>query len=120
MKSLSTRFNEEVFSPYLDLLKAEYRFHRSFAHARTVWEESLTMKELVNGPYLEKSQMYAPGDALDMLPLLAKTKDTINKRLGGRGLYRHQTDALRLILAYRNAVIATGTSSGKTLCYQIP
>ncbi len=120
MKSLSTRFNEEVFSPYLDLLKAEYRFHPNFSHAKQIWEESLTMKELVNGPYLEKSQIYAPGDTMDALPLLAKAKDTIDKRIGGRGLYKHQTDALRLILSGRNAVIATGTSSGKTLCYQIP
>ncbi len=120
MKSLNTRFNEEVFSPYLDLLKARCRFHKNFAHAKSVWEESLTIKKLINGPYLEKSQMYATGDALDTLPLLESTKRTISKRLEGHGLYKHQTDALRLILNDSNAVIATGTSSGKTLCYQIP
>jgi ATP-dependent helicase YprA (DUF1998 family) len=42
------------------------------------------------------------------------------KRLAGRGLWKHQTEALQLILNGSNAVIATGTSSGKTLCYQIP
>lgn len=120
MDSLTTRFEAEVFSPYLDLLKAEYRFHPQFEHAKRIWEESLTMKELVNGPYLEQSQMYAPGDPLDTLLLHTKTVKMVRERLGGRSLYKHQTDALKLVLGGKNAVIATGTSSGKTLCYQIP
>jgi hypothetical protein len=120
MEALNSRFEKEVFTPYRDLLKAEYRFHPQFAHAKRIWEEKLTMEELVNGPYLEKSQMYKQGEPLDQLPFHEKTKATISNRLGGRGLYKHQTDALKLILSGQNAVIATGTSSGKTLCYQIP
>ena len=54
------------------------------------------------------------------LPLHPKTKDTVRNRLGKRQLWQHQTDALNLILSGHNAIIATGTSSGKTLCYQIP
>ena len=120
MESLNTRFEKEVFNPYRDLLKAEYRIHSQFDHAKRIWEEKLTMEELVNGPYLEKSQMYELGDPLAELSLHEKTKATISKRLNGRGLYQHQTDALKLILNGKNTVIATGTSSGKTLCYQIP
>jgi hypothetical protein len=120
MDSLTARFQKEVFLPYVDLMKAKYRFHRAFRHAKTVWEERLTAKELVNGPYLEKSQVYKEGVALDQLSLHEKTKATIRKRLGDRALWKHQTDALQLVLDGRNAVIATGTSSGKTLCFQIP
>jgi hypothetical protein len=120
MDSLTSRFNKEVFEPYRELLKTEYRFHPTFAHAKQMWEEKLTFKELVNGPYLEKSQIYAAGADIKSLPLHEKTIETIHKRLIGRGLYKHQTDALRLLLNGKNAVIATGTSSGKTLCYQIP
>ncbi len=120
MDSLTARFQKDVFLPYLDLLKSGYRFHPVFAHAKKMWEEKLTADELVNGPYLEKSQIYQDGPALDELPLHEKTKLTIRKRLGNRGLWKHQTDALQLILNGMNAVIATGTSSGKTLCYQIP
>jgi RAD3-like DEAD/DEAH box helicase/helicase-like protein/uncharacterized protein DUF1998 len=120
MDSLTARFHKEVFLPYVDLMKAKYRFHRAFGHAKTVWEERLTAKELVNGPYLEKSQVYKEGVALDQLSLHEKTKATIRKRLGDRALWKHQTDALQLVLDGRNAVIATGTSSGKTLCFQIP
>lgn len=120
MDSLTARFQKEVFLPYLDLLKSGYRFHPTFAHAKRMWEEKLTADDLVNGPYLEKSQIYREGATFDELPLNEKTKATIRKRLGGRGLWKHQTDALQLVLSGKNAVIATGTSSGKTLCYQIP
>jgi hypothetical protein len=120
MKSLSTRFKEEVFSSYVELLKAGYRFHPKFAHTKRIWEESLSMEKLVNGPYLEKSQMYALGNPLNHLQLHEKTNNTIRKRLGVRSLYKHQTDAINLILSGKNAIIATGTSSGKTFCYQIP
>src|SRR3989337_2245866 len=120
MESLTKRFYNEVFTPYLNLLKAEYRFHPIFKHAKQIWEEKLTAEELVNGPYLEKSQIYAPGEPLNTLPLHEKTIETINNRLNRRELWKHQTDALRLLLDGKNVIIATGTSSGKTLCYQIP
>jgi len=120
MDSLTARFHNEVFLPYVDLMKAKYRFHSAFGHARAIWEAKLTAKELVNGPYLEKSQVYKEGAELDKLSLHEKTKATIRKRLGDRALWKHQTDALQLVLGGKNAVIATGTSSGKTLCFQIP
>jgi DEAD/DEAH box helicase domain-containing protein len=37
-----------------------------------------------------------------------------------KGLYRHQLEALDLIENQNNVVIATSTSSGKSLCYQLP
>ena len=56
MKSLGERFETEVFNPYCELLKAEYRFNQKFKHAEKIWSEKLTMNELVNGAFLEKSQ----------------------------------------------------------------
>ncbi len=120
MEPLTTRFQNEVFTPYLGLLKSNYRFHRAFGHARLCWENKLTERELVHGPFLEKSQTYALGEPLEKLSLQPKTTSTINARLCGRGLYEHQSTAIRLILSGENAIVATGTSSGKTLCYQVP
>lgn len=120
MESLTTRFHKEVFLPYLELLKAQYRIHPTFDHARQIWEAKLTAQELVNGPYLEQAQNYQPGAPLESLSLHPGTIETIYERFGERGLWKHQTDALDLILRGENAIIATGTSSGKTLCYQIP
>lgn len=120
MEPLTTRFTNEVFTPYLGLLKSNYRFHRVFGHARQSWEDKLTARELVHGPFLEKSQSYAPGEPIEKLALHARTVQTVAAHLVGRGLYEHQTTAIRLILSGENAIVATGTSSGKTLCYQIP
>ncbi|MGI0086299.1 MAG: hypothetical protein ACREBQ_14565, partial [Nitrososphaerales archaeon] len=97
MRSLSSRFDREVFDPYLGLLKAEYRFHPRFEQAKKLWEQKLTKEELVNGPYLEKSQLYRDGDDVERLPLKEKTRETIRKKLGNRKLWKHQTDALRLV-----------------------
>ncbi len=36
------------------------------------------------------------------------------------GLYRHQAQAINLIRRGRSVVVATGTASGKSLCFQIP
>jgi DEAD/DEAH box helicase domain-containing protein len=44
-------------------------------------------------------------------------------RLRGRGieaLWTHQAEALALARAGSNVVVATGTASGKSLCYQLP
>lgn len=99
MESLTTRFHKEVFLPYLELLKAQYRIHPAFDHAKQTWEAKLSAQELVNGPYLEKAQNYGPGALLESLSLHPKTIETIRQRLSGHGLWKHQTDALRLLLA---------------------
>jgi len=42
-------------------------------------------------------------------------------RLAGiEALYRHQAEALDHVRAGRHVVVATGTASGKSLCYQLP
>ena len=120
MESLTTRFHKEVFLPYLELLKAQYRIHPAFDQAKKFWESKLNAQELINGPFLEKAQNYQPGVELNTLQLHDKTKETIRERLKKHNLWKHQTDALDLILKGQSAIIATGTSSGKTLCYQIP
>lgn len=120
MESLNTRFQKEVFEPYKELLKTKYKFHSTYDHAKRIWESKLTREELINGPYLEQSKNYEKGDFVDNLPLHEKTKNTIKNRKKLQRLWKHQSDAIRLILDGHNAVIATGTSSGKTLCYQIP
>lgn len=120
MPSLSARFYSDVFTPYVDLLKASYRIHSRFSSTRQCWEERLTEEELIRGPYLEKAQLYQAGSSLDSIGLDPRTVSTIRKRLGSRSLHRHQTDALAALAEKKNVVVATGTSSGKTLCFQIP
>jgi DEAD/DEAH box helicase domain-containing protein len=47
----------------------------------------------------------------------------VHDRMTARGierLYTHQADAIDRLRAGRSIVIATGTASGKSLCYQVP
>ncbi len=42
------------------------------------------------------------------------------EELGIDALYAHQAEALDLVRAGQSTVVATGTASGKSLCYQLP
>ncbi len=44
----------------------------------------------------------------------------IQRCLPSSGLWRHQAEAINLIRAGESVAIATGTASGKSLCYQLP
>ena len=52
----------------------------------------------------------------DLLPGVAQFLD----RLGIDRLYTHQGEAIRRLLDGGNVLLATGTASGKSLCYQVP
>jgi len=47
-------------------------------------------------------------------------RDDLWYRLGIDGLWSHQARTIDLLRAGRSAVVATGTASGKSLCYQAP
>lgn len=123
MDALIQRFENEVARGYTDLLRAQYRIHPRFDGIRRQWEALLfDPRRLVNGPYLEAAANYAFGDPLDKLPLHPTTRETVASVMGGRPLYWHQSKALEWLLppSRQNVVVATGTSSGKTRCFQIP
>ncbi|KAL2935519.1 ATP-dependent helicase HRQ1 [Bienertia sinuspersici] len=51
--------------------------------------------------------------------LSENTKSAL-KRLGITKLYRHQAESIRASLCGRNVVVSTMTSSGKSVCYNLP
>lgn len=55
----------------------------------------------------------------DLPPLPAALAQALAQD-GKRRLYRHQREALDHVFAGRHVVVATETSSGKSLCFQIP
>jgi ATP-dependent helicase YprA (DUF1998 family) len=123
MDALIQRFENEVIRGYTEMLRAQYRIHPRFEGIRRQWEAWLSdAKRLVNGPFLEAAANYEYGEALENLPLASATRQTVASVMGGRRLYFHQSQALKLLLppSERNVVVATGTSSGKTRCFQIP
>jgi DEAD/DEAH box helicase domain-containing protein len=52
-------------------------------------------------------------------PLPSALRDAL-RRTGSDKLYSHQAEAINAIRQGYHAVVATGTASGKTLCYNIP
>ena len=64
-----------------------------------------------------------PAEAPPTVPLPEDLPDLLTRRLRARGieaLWAHQADAIALARAGTHVVIATGTASGKSLCYQLP
>ncbi|MCX7824474.1 MAG: DEAD/DEAH box helicase [Verrucomicrobiae bacterium] len=123
MDSLIQRFENEVIRGYTEILRAQYRIHPRFDGIRRQWEALLSdAKRLVNGPFLEAAANYEFGKPLENLPLAPATRQTVASVMSGRPLYFHQSQALEMLLPpnEKNVVVATGTSSGKTRCFQIP
>lgn len=80
----------------------------------------------LKGPYIEVTPPFVSGKSIDDLiaeGVLSSDFRQINQIYlpSGRPLYRHQEEAIRnLVEQERNAVVATGTGSGKTECFLIP
>jgi len=65
----------------------------------------------------------APTKAAEFAPFPPGLPSELEQNLRAQGinaLYSHQAEAYRLIESGRHVVIATGTASGKTLCYNLP
>ena len=87
-------------SAFLDkLCKNEY-FSRQIMHIEMLPETPAMYKDIPGG-------LYPPIQAL-------------LEQQGIHRLYSHQADSIGAIREGLNAVIVTGTASGKTLCYNIP
>lgn len=80
---------------------------------------------LIKGPYLEATPPYVRGASASEL-IASGVLSPHFSRLGRSGfplerpLYAHQEQAIRAITAGRNAVVATGTGSGKTESFLLP
>ncbi|MCJ7437711.1 MAG: hypothetical protein MUP97_08125, partial [Acidimicrobiia bacterium] len=66
------------------------------------------MRDAVPAAYAEPAEPFHPRVAARL------------EALGTGRLWSHQAQAVDLLRAGRSAVVATGTASGKTLCYQLP
>lgn len=93
---------------------------------------SARLNEIISqGPYLEINGVFKTAETIDDLieedvlsPLFRKLEsDRLNPKHVlplDRPLYSHQVNAIRTIVKGNNAVITTGTGSGKTHCFLIP
>ena len=51
---------------------------------------------------------------------IASISPEVRRALGDEALYTHQAEAIDLVRAGHSVVVATGTASGKSRCFQIP
>lgn len=118
--SLTTDLIEQ-YSSYL-----RSRFHFREDSLRRQFAKALAgERRLHAGPFLELLPEFTPGATIRSLcdnGILNKSFLKMPKAVVDldRPLYKHQEEAVRKIQAGRNAVVATGTGSGKTETYLLP
>lgn len=113
-------------SKYIDDRYKEYlRSSFSFGDSRLqeLFEERLEEEDLFKGPYLDLSLPFKRGMSINELieeGVVAKSFRKLNNVALDRPLYAHQEKSLRHIGAGRNAIVTTGTGSGKTEAFLYP
>jgi len=123
--------SENIKHEFIDYITTTYSF--ADASLRKQFYENLTA-EVSKGPFLEIKDVFASGKSISELidedvlsPLFneleaGKPERKLYKKCLpiSRRLYQHQVEAIRTISSGNNAVISTGTGSGKTNCFLIP
>jgi len=116
---------EAIRDQYLSYLQSKFisRDEEIGAQADILLREE---SRFLKGPYIEVTPPFVTGKSIDDLiseGVLSRDFQKINQSdlPSERPLYRHQEDAIRILVEQeRNAVVATGTGSGKTECFLIP
>lgn len=121
-----SKMNSIERSKYIDKRYKEYlrsTFHFGSAKIQGMFEEQLDKEKLFKGPYVDLSLEFQRGKSLNQL-MEEGTVSRLFRNLGDidfdRPLYAHQEESIRHICSGHNAVITTGTGSGKTESFLFP
>lgn len=121
-----SKLNSVERSKYIDQRYKEYlksSFAFSSSKLQSLFLEQLEKEKLFKGPYVDMNFPFERGKNLTMLMkegLVSKSFSRLGDINFERPLYAHQEDSLRLIKNGRNAIVTTGTGSGKTECFLYP
>ena len=122
--------SKNIKDEYVSYISSSFQF--ADPNLKKRFREELD-KMVSQGPYLEINDVFKNGKSIKGLveekvlsPLFIKLEE--GKRLRNepevlpleRPLYLHQEKAIRALAKGKNAVISTGTGSGKTNCFLIP
>ena len=112
----------EIQDRFHGYLKTSFYFRDP--ELRRSFETGLERGQLVNGPFLESTPVYARETITKNLLREILTADVdpgfVTSLDPDRMLYVHQERAIRRLVQGRNVVVATGTGSGKTESYLLP
>lgn len=120
-----------IKNEFIDYISTSYSFYDKGLQSQLVSE---LRQNIARGPLLEINDVFQSGCSINDLindnilsPLFKdiEAKKTDEKHYRHklpitRKLYKHQEQAIRAIVSGNNAVISTGTGSGKTNCFLIP
>ena len=115
---LSTQV-EEKYRGYL-----RTTFHFKDPELRASFNEALRSEYLKRGPYLEATPVFKQGGTpkglFESLLGFIPDRGFLEAVHGDRPLYEHQAKAIHAAFHGRNAIVATGTGSGKTESFLYP
>lgn len=113
---------KEISKRYENYLKTSFFFRDS--KLRDSFERALQKEgTLLKGPFLEPDRGFAEGSHASAIAAecFSDRSDELVPALIDGPLYKHQEQAIRATYIERqNAVVATGTASGKTECFLYP
>lgn len=118
----SFRLSQTIEERYRRYLKTTFYFKDPFLRAS--FENALQSGCLSKGPYLEATPIFKRGSVPRVLfPSLLKFEPEqgfLKALQDARPLYRHQEESIQRVSEGHNAVVATGTGSGKTESFLYP
>jgi hypothetical protein len=113
--------SEHIKRRYKEYLKSSFKFGSD--KLQSMFEKQLENEDLFKGPYVALDMPFVRGKNINELMNENLICYSFSKLKGidfDRPLYSHQEEALRHMESGRNAVITTGTGSGKTECFLYP
>jgi len=117
----------QIKKEFISYIKTRFDFVDPSINAK--FSEALE-RDIAKGPYLEINGVFKTGRSMRSLmeegvlsPLWDGLERSDKGRLSlplDRKLYLHQVRAIEKIVSGRNAIVSTGTGSGKTNCFLVP
>ena len=123
--------SENIKTDFINFLTSN--FYISDEEYRNEFTKELSKDKIIaNGPFININNPFEIGESIEELyiqgilckefqnlePMLPEQRKSLPLK---RGLYKHQVNAINVITTkQKNAVITTGTGSGKTECFLIP
>lgn len=106
---------------YKEYIRSSFEFGDT--ELQNLFIEQLDKEKLFKGPYVDMSFPFVRGHNLEYLiehNVVCKSFKRLENIDFKRPLYSHQEEAIKLIKNGRNAIITTGTGSGKTESFLYP
>ena len=116
--------SKKIHDDYVSYLKTTF-FINDPDYMREFEEKISVSDALSRGPFIDVTDSFKTGESLEELVLGGLASGEFRKLCSeslpiNRPLYKHQEDSFKKIVADKNAIVTTGTGSGKTESFLLP